>query len=89
MLIPGLPVVGAQQDVIKPRRTVQPTAETEPLHDALAEIGERRQRDEGHFPERRRNRARRKAYVNATPVAVSNRELADLPSKGLLVDIQV
>ena len=35
-----------------------------------------------HFPDRRRNRARRKP-VN------ERRDLADLPSKGLLVDIQV
>lgn len=85
MLIPGFPVAGAQLDAIQPKRTVQPTAESEKVHEALAEVGERRQRDEGRYPERRRNRARRK------PVAdVSGRQnLEDLPSIGLLVDIQV
>jgi|TARA_R110000796_G_scaffold252600_1_gene388586 hypothetical protein len=85
MLIPGLPVVGAQQDVIRPKRTVQPTVESEPLHEALAEVGERRQRDAGRYPERRRNRARRQPSA----AAMGRQDLADLPSKGLLVDIQV
>ncbi|MFN3578980.1 MAG: hypothetical protein ACK4VV_00735 [Pseudomonas sp.] len=85
MLIPGLPTAGAQQDIIKPKRTVQPTAETELLHEALEQVGERRRRDEGRYPERRRNRARRQA-----PQAESQRRsLGELPSKGLLVDIQV
>lgn len=85
MLIPGLPVVGAQQDVIKPKRTVQPTVASEPVHEALAEVGERRQRDAGHYPERRRNRARRKP----ASAPMGRQDLEDLPSKGLLVDIQV
>ena len=82
MLIPNLPVLGAQQDPIKTKRNVQPTAASEPLHEHVERVGERRRRDEGHLPDRRRNRARRKP-VN------ERRELADLPSKGLLVDIQV
>lgn len=82
MLIPNLPVLGAQQDPIKSKRNVQPTVESEQVHEHVERAGERRQRDEGHFPDRRRNRARRKR--------VSERQdLADLPSKGLLVDIQV
>lgn len=82
MLIPNLPVLGAQQDPIKTRRDVKPTVESERIHEHLERSGERRQRNEGHFPDRRRNRARRKP-VN------ERRELADLPSKGLLVDIKV
>lgn len=82
MLIPNLPVLGAQQDPIKSKRNVQPTAETERVHEHVRQVGERRQRDEGYLPDRRRNRARRKP-VN------ERRDLADLPSKGLLIDIQV
>lgn len=85
MLIPGLPVVGAQQDVIKPKRSVQPTVASEPVHEALTEVGDRRQRDAGRYPERRRNRARRQPPDAST----GRQDLADLPSKGLLVDIQV
>lgn len=87
MLIPGLPVVGAQQDVIKPKRTVQPTAESEKVHEASGEAGERRKRDQGRHPEpeRRRNRARRQPLSTMA----DRGDLADLPSKGLLVDIQV
>lgn len=81
MLIPNLPVLGAQQDPIKSKRNVQPTAETERVHEHMRQVGERRQRDEGHLPDRRRNRARRKP-VN------ERQDLADLPSKGLLIDIQ-
>lgn len=84
MLIPGLPVVGAQQDVIKPKRAVQPTVASEPVHEALTEVADRRQRDAGRYPDRRRNRARRQP-----PAAAGRLDLADLPSKGLLVDIQV
>ena len=83
MLIPGLPVVGAQQDVVKPKRQVQPTAESERVHEAIAEAGERRRRDEGRYPERRRNRARRQ------PVDDGLEPISELRSKGLLVDIQV
>lgn len=82
MLIPNLPVLGAQQDPIKTKRNVQPTAEAERVHEHMERSGERRQRAEGHFPDRRRNRARRKP-VN------ERRDIDDLPSKGLLVDIQV
>ena len=82
MLIPNLPVLGAQQDTIKTKRNVHPTAEAEPVHEHIRQVGERRQRDEGYLPDRRRNRARRKR-VN------ERQDLADLPSKGLLVDIQV
>jgi hypothetical protein len=82
MIIPNLPVLGAQQDSIKTKRNVQPTAETEPVHEHVWQVGERQQRDEGYLPDRRRNRARRKR-VN------ERQDLADLPSKGLLVDIQV
>lgn len=85
MLIPGLPTAGAQQDIIKPKRTVQPTAETELLHEALEQVGERRRRDQGHYPERRRNRARRQTSSGGG----ERRSLGELPSKGLLVDIQV
>ncbi|MFT6465094.1 MAG: hypothetical protein ACJARL_001894 [Halopseudomonas sp.] len=85
MLIPGLPVVGAQQDVITPKRTVQPTAESEKVHEALAEVGDRRQRNQSHYPERRQNRARRRAVAKEP----SRPDLEDLPSKGLLVDIKV
>lgn len=85
MLIPGLPVMGAQQDVIKAKRTVQPTVASEPVHEALAQVGERRQRDAGRFPDRRRNRARRQPL----PSAMGRQDLEDLPAKGLLVDIKV
>jgi len=90
MLIPGLPVAGAQNDVIKPKRGVQATQESAAIHETLAEPVERRRRDKGRHPERRR--ARKRAHlvdlVEYTPDGkVEN--LSELPSKGLLVDIQV
>ncbi|AQZ95108.1 hypothetical protein BVH74_10275 [Halopseudomonas phragmitis] len=89
MLIPGLPNVGAQQDVIKPKRQVQPTAETGPTREAVDDkYLERRQRDIGHLPERRRSRRRRLGEADAESGAATV-EPVELPSKGLLIDIEV
>lgn len=88
MLIPGLPIVGAQQDVVKPKRGVQPTVESEPVHEALEESAvERRQRDQERTPERRRGRRRKIAARQQAPVV--EEQPAELPTMGLLVDIEV
>lgn len=84
MLIPGLPPAGAQNDAFKAKKEVKPSAATEPVHDATVEQVERRRRDKGRWPERRRRR--RVHTLQEQPP--EEREL-DLPKKGLLVDIEV
>ncbi|SDS68868.1 hypothetical protein SAMN05216421_1991 [Halopseudomonas xinjiangensis] len=86
MLIPGLPPVGAQNDTIKRSREIQPTARSEVVHEAAAEPAERRRRDRGRFPDRRRRRRAGRLLVGPdTPVET----ITDMPAKGLLVDIEV
>jgi hypothetical protein len=87
MLIPGLPMPGAQIDPVKPKRGVQATEETAVIHETLAEPVERRRRNKGRHPERRgaRRRARMTEYTPEGKVEA----VSDLPTKGLLVDIEV
>ena len=85
MLIPGSPPVGAQNDTIKRSREIQPTARSEVVHEAAAEPVERRRRNRGRFPDRRRRRASRLLVGPDTPVET----ITDIPAKGLLVDIEV
>lgn len=85
MLIPGLPPAGAQNDTVKVSREVKPSAPSEAVHEAVAEPVERRRRDKGHWPERRKKRRRVHTRQEQPP---QDREL-DLPRKGLLVDIEV
>lgn len=90
MLIPGLPVAGAQNDAIKPKRGVQAMQESAAIHEALAEPVERRRRNKGRHPERRR--ARKRAHlVDLVEYSADGKieTVSDLSSKGLLVDIQV
>lgn len=86
MLIPGVPPGGIQNDVIKRSREVNPTAQSEIVHEAAAEGVERRRRDRGRFPDRRRRRRASRLLVGPdTPVET----LGEMPTKGLLVDIEV
>ena len=56
------------------------------MHEAAAEGVERRRRDRGRFPDRRRRRRASRLLVGPdTPVET----LSDMPTKGLLVDIEV
>ncbi|HDZ56320.1 MAG TPA: hypothetical protein ENI17_10540 [Pseudomonas xinjiangensis] len=87
MLIPGLPTVGTQQDAIKPKRGVQPTAKSEVVHEAKPESVERRRRDKGRKPERRRGRRRARAVEYTLEGVVET--FPEMPTKGLLVDIEV
>lgn len=92
MLIPGLPPAGSLNDKLKTRQDVAPTAAPEALHEALQQPVERRRRDHGRLPERRK-RGKGKALTDEVieqVVADSADERAEgvLPSKGLLVDIQ-
>lgn len=85
MLIPGLPAAGAQNDAVKVSREVKPAAASEPVHEADVQQVERRQRGNGHWPERRRKRRRVHTRQEQPP---QERDL-DLSGKGLLVDIEV
>ncbi len=87
MLIPGLPPAGSQNDAVKVSREVKPAAATEPVHEAGVQQVDRRRRDNGHWPERRRGR-RRVHTRQEQPPQEREAEL-DLPRKGLLVDIEV
>ncbi|SDU17808.1 hypothetical protein [Halopseudomonas salegens] len=94
MLIPGLPPAGSMNDRVKINKTVKPLAEAEFLHDLVTESRDRRQRDLGHFPERRgRKRAATAPEVAGEPPAESlagdETTPHELPDKGLLVDIEV
>lgn len=83
MLIPGFPAGGAQQDPVKIKRQVEPTQGSAPADKAEASPVERRQRDSGRWPERRR---RRRRLMSKQPTS-EEREF-DLPTKGLLIDIE-
>jgi hypothetical protein len=85
MLIPGIPPAGAQNDTIKPKRQVEPTAATEPVHGDAVQQVERRRSDRGRWPERRR----RKRRGMTLPETSSEERGLELPEKGLLVDIKV
>lgn len=87
MLIPGFPVVNAQPDSVKPKRGVQPTVKAEVVHESDPQPIERRRRDKGRYPERRRGRRKPKATVEYTVEGVLNS--SDMSPKGLLVDIEV
>lgn len=84
MLIPGFPAGGAQQNTVKFKRQVEPTQESVPVDKAEASPVERRQRDRGRWPERRRKRRRLMSQLPSS----AEREL-ELPAKGLLIDIEV
>ncbi|MBA6418964.1 hypothetical protein ACS8E9_12005 [Pseudomonas neustonica] len=83
MLIPGIPPAGAQHDPVKVKRQVEPTQESKSVDNATSSPVERRQRDNGRWPERRRKR-RRQPRLEQAP---AEHEF-DLPTKGLLVDIE-
>lgn len=89
MLIPGLPPAGSQNDKLKTRQDVAPTAPSEPLHEALAQPVERRRRDRGRLPERRRRGKGKLLSEDVVEQVLAERSEGDLPSKGLLVDIEV
>tara|TARA_R110000764_G_scaffold88359_3_gene169405 strand:- start:164 stop:418 length:255 start_codon:yes stop_codon:yes gene_type:complete len=84
MLIPGIPPAGAQHDPVKFKRQVEPTRESAQVDQTTAAPVERRQRDSGRWPERRRKR-RRFTRQEQSP----EERNFDLPEKGLLVDIEV
>ncbi|HDY99694.1 MAG TPA: hypothetical protein ENH72_14570 [Pseudomonas sabulinigri] len=84
MLIPGFPSGGAQLDPVKFKRQVEPAQQSLPVDKAETAPVERRQRDKGRWPERRSKRRRFMRQEQAS----DEREF-DLPSKGLLVDIEV
>ncbi|TVP89390.1 MAG: hypothetical protein EA348_08390 [Pseudomonadaceae bacterium] len=93
MLIPGLPPAGAVNDRVTINKAVKPLAEAEFLHDLVTESRDRRQRDQGHFPERRGKRRSMPAALpeNSAVESTATEEPSghELPEKGLLVDIQV
>ncbi|MCL5042507.1 MAG: hypothetical protein M1440_08620 [Gammaproteobacteria bacterium] len=94
MLIPGLPPAGSINDRVKINKTVKPLAEAEFLHDLVTASRDRRERDLGHFPERRRKQrqATPAAVVESTQIDSAGAEesaVHELPDKGLLIDIEV
>ncbi len=94
MLIPGLPPVGSVNDRVKINKTVKPLAKAEFLHDLVTESRDRRERDLGHFPERRRRQRAAKPtdVVEASADAATQADEPaghELPDKGLLIDIEV
>lgn len=84
MLIPGIPPAGAQHDPVKVRRQVEPARESTAVDQSTSTPVERRQRDSGRWPERRRKRRRQPRLAQSS----TERDF-DLPKKGLLVDIEV
>lgn len=87
MLIPGLPPAGAQNDPVKVSREVKPSAPSEPVHEAGVQQVDRRRRDSGRWPERRRGR--RRLHTRQEQPPQERAQELDLPRKGLLVDIEV
>lgn len=83
MLIPGFPAGGAQLDPVKFKRQVEPTQESLPVDKTEASAVERRLRDNGRWPERRRKRRRFMRQEQA-----AEQVEFDLPAKGLLIDIE-
>lgn len=97
MLVPGLPPAGAVNDRVRINKTVKPLAEAEFIHDLVTASRDRRQQDQGHWPERRRQR-RDKAADNLDRQVAPEQQAAqaadasaphDLPDKGLLIDLEV
>ncbi|MEH6564841.1 MAG: hypothetical protein V7756_05900 [Halopseudomonas sp.] len=84
MLIPGIPPAGAQNDPVKFKRQVEPAQASASVDSATVAPVERRQRDNGRWPERRRKRRRFTRQADAAQA-----QEFDLPTKGLLVDIEV
>ena len=90
MLIPGLPPLGAQPEVTRPKRGVTPTAKTEVVHETLDEQVERRRRNKERVPDRRRGRKRARFAAQTEYSVEGVPELSpDLPAKGLLIDIEI
>ncbi|MEH6386456.1 hypothetical protein [Pseudomonas profundi] len=90
MLIPGLPPLGAQPEVTRPKRGVTPTEKTPVVHETLAEPVERRRRNKKRVPDRRRGRKRASFAAQTEYSAEGVAEMSpELPAKGLLIDIEI
>ncbi len=87
MLIPGIPVAGAQIDPVKAKRGVQAAEQSATVQETLSEPVERRRRNKGRSPERRRARKRARLLEYTPEGKVES--FSDFPTKGLLVDIEV
>lgn len=90
MLIPGLPPAGAQQEVFKPDRQVRTTAIDGLAHDPLAELPVE---DQSAFQHTGQHSSDGQTAEPATEPATEAGEptvpgAAELPRKGLLVDIR-
>ena len=86
MLIPGLPPPGAQQEVFKPDRKVTTTAADGLAHDPLAELPVE---EDALFQQAEQHAEENSSMTSETPEGADTEGDAELPSKGLLVDIRI
>jgi hypothetical protein len=90
MLIPGLPPAGTQQEVFKPDRKVRTTAAEGLAHDALADLPVEEQAAFEHTGQHAGHDGSSESPPEPTeqPSATTVPGSAELPRKGLLVDIR-
>lgn len=90
MIIPGLTPAGAQQDVFKPARQTKASAVAGVPNESLSELPvdseAQQQQPSGQSQAEARDAASQSEHAGMTESAGADR--ADLPRKGLMIDIR-